>query len=996
MELTSAADTPLGRRFAAVLAETEPGRIRISRDVYTAAFLAAEPSLAMAPERRARLAAALDELVEAGVLVASRTVDRSEWPPLPRFVVLVDRTADPPVGPEATGYPWRPELAWAARLPLRRSEFDALRAIQAFLRDRGASAPVVPIAERSLELFGDEKRLDALRRNRRLFAPKRLSLELLRSRLYAPPFVFRRVGDGPVALVLENVATYRSVLATLPPGCPVGLVVFGAGGNFAASVGYFAELTDEGVRPSITQIRYFGDLDRRGLEIPIVADVAARDAGLPAVRPAVGLWAKLLRDGRRGPHPAVEPDVADRLAMWLPASLRSAAREVLISAARLAQEAVGTESLAADPTWATWAGLGPPGVKRVSDPEPGLRRPSVALVRKAAVPAGESALVVDDTGQRHEPALDTEWATWVAAADTRNWVLADPVLDWLQLYGKDAGLLRDDERPSYDPRIDFQRFVLEKGAAFEVAVMRLMEERTSVVRIAECREDARSLSKARATLEALRAGVPVVVHAVLRNPARQTYGVVDLLVRSDLLASWFPELLSREDAVVGAPGFGHMGFHYRPIEVKFHTFELTEDGHVGGSAEQLAYAVQAWLYADALGRLQGYVPPSAYLLGRTWQHGEVRGEGCFERLARVDVDRWLSNRETTLEELARDAVGWIRRLRAHGATWRLLPEPSVPELYPHARNAEDSPWHAAKRELAEAIGEVTLLPAMNPQRRAVAHAAGIRRWNDDGVSAARLGITSPAQAARADAVLAANRAPIPTVVPERIRADPAWREVPAAEFYVDFEMVSNLDDDLVQLPRIGGQAQIVQVGCGHVGRDDAWHFVQWTVDALTIAEERRILHAWITHMIATCAAAGVALPDTRLCHWSPAEPVNFETAYQAARMRHRDAAWPAELPWFDVLERVIRTEPVAVTGAFNFGLKSIAKAMHGAGLIAAVWADDAIDGLGAMVGTWLAARQAVATGTPLSAHPLMVKIASYNEVDCRAMSEIIGWLREHR
>jgi hypothetical protein len=218
----------------------------------------------------------------------SRAVDRSESPPPPHFIVPLDRITDPPVGREAAGYAWRPELSWAARLPLRRSEFDALRAIQAFLRDRSVETPIVPTGERSLELFCDEKRLDVLRRNRRLFAPGRLSLEMLRARLFSPPFAYRRVGAGPVALVLENVATYHSVLATVPANSPVGLVIFGAGGNFSASVCYLAELASEGPASFIREIRYFGDLDRRGLEIPIAANAAAREVGLPAVRPAVG------------------------------------------------------------------------------------------------------------------------------------------------------------------------------------------------------------------------------------------------------------------------------------------------------------------------------------------------------------------------------------------------------------------------------------------------------------------------------------------------------------------------------------------------------------------------------------------------------------------------------------------------------------------------------------------------------------------------------------
>lgn len=358
MKLTTG-ETPLARRFAAALTDAEPGHARIRMEAYTAAFLSAEPALATSPDRRARLGAAIEELIEAGAITSSRAVDRSELPPLPRFIVPLDRVTDPPVGREATAYAWRPELAWAARLPLRRSEFDALRAIQAFLRDQSAESQIVPTGERSLGLFGDEKRLDVLRRNRRLFAPGRLSLDMLRARLFAPPFAYRRVGQGSVALVLENVATYHSVLATVPFDGPIGLVIFGAGGNFSASVCYLTELAVEGPAALIHEIRYFGDLDRRGLEIPIAADTAAREAGLPAVRPAIGLWTKLLRVGQRRAHTPVDPSTADSLTAWLPLSLRASAREVLTSGARLAQEAVGTELLASDPTWHTWAGLDP-------------------------------------------------------------------------------------------------------------------------------------------------------------------------------------------------------------------------------------------------------------------------------------------------------------------------------------------------------------------------------------------------------------------------------------------------------------------------------------------------------------------------------------------------------------------------------------------------------------------------------------------------------------
>ena len=992
--MATAPETPLARRFAAALAECDPGRARIPLDAYGAAFNSAEPALATSPQRRARLADAIRELAEAAVLTPSRALDHSEAPPLPRFLVLLDRVADPPVGREAARYAWRPELAWAAHLPLRRSEFEALRSIQVFLRDGGGEAATVPTGERSLELFGDEKRLDRLRRNQRLFSPGRLSLEMLRARAHAPPFAYRRVGAGPVALVVENVATFHSALAALPPESPIGLVIFGAGGGFAASVGYLDELAAEGPAAGIREVRYFGDLDRRGLEIPSAADAAARAAGLPAVRPAIGLWARLLRYGRRSDDRRVDAATADHLVRWLPATLRRGARQVLVSGHRLAQEAVGTALLTAEPSWATWAELGPSGVERACDPAPDLRRPLTVLGRQPGLPTAAAALTRTDAGDERAPASQDEWAGWVMAGQTKNWVLGDPLLDWLDQVGAAHGLLRDDQRAGYDPRTDFRRFASERGAAFEHAVIDLLATRAEVVRIGAAGEDARSLAKARETIEALRSGVPFVAQAVLRNPERRIYGVVELLARSDILASWFPELLSPEDAAAPAPGLG-LAVHYRAVAIKLNTLELTSDGHLRGSPEQLAHACQVWLYAEALGRIQGYQPPAAYVLGRSWTQGEHRGEGCLERLARVDLDRWFPGRQQTLEALVADAVGWLRRLRAEGSGWRVLPEPSVPELYPHARNGNDAPWHGAKRELALALGELTLLPGMTPARRAAAHAKGVRRWDDPAASAERLGIDSPVRAARVDAVLAANRAPTPTVLPERVQGASGWRAPAVIELYLDFETVSNLGDDFASLPRVGGQALIVIIGCGERSEDGSWRFAQWVVDELSPDEELRIIQAWIAHVQSMCAAAGVDLGAARLCHWSAAEQSILERAYDAARVRHGAAArWPP-LPWFDALE-LFRSVPLAVTGAFDLGLKSIARAMHSAGFIATRWGEGPTDGLGAMAGVWSAAREASSAGTSLAAHPLMVDIARYNEVDCRVLAEVLAWLRQHR
>ena len=83
-------------------------------------------------------------------------------------------------------------------------------------------------------------------------------------------------------------------------------------------------------------------------------------------------------------------------------------------------------------------------------------------------------------------------------------------------------------------------------------------------------------------------------------------------------------------------------------------------------------------------------------------------------------------------------------------------------------------------------------------------------------------------------------------------------------------------------------------------------------------------------------------------------------------------------------------------GAFSFGLKSVARAMHAHGLIETHWGEGLADGAGAMAGAWSAAADSRSRGRSLTESPVMQEIARYNEVDCRVMAEILDYLRRER
>lgn len=588
------------------------------------------------------------------------------------------------------------------------------------------------------------------------------------------------------------------------------------------------------------------------------------------------------------------------------------------------------------------------------------------------------------------PAID-DWRDWVSATATRNYAIDDPLLDWLDMYGKHHGFERDD----VDDRTDFVSFTLRKGREFENAVMDHLEtldfgEIRVVIGEDASWDERRSGDAPLATLEAMRESVPIIAQGALRHVESRTYGFPDLLVRSDVLPSLFPGSLSPEEAAEPAPGLGLDDCHYVVVDIKFTTLKLNKNGDLGSSGSSKAYKVQLYIYNRALGVSQGYVPPRAFLLGRGWVQDKERGNGCMERLAYVEHTGEFRG-GPSLAELADEAVEWRRRLGTDGNQWQALREPSVPQLRPNA-GGDPGSWKSAVQRIVAESDDLTRLIFVSPANRVSAFDQGFTRWTDPDLTIEALGVTGAAQGPRLQAVLDVNRGAGPPVQPAVVDAARDQWHVPGdVEFFVDFETVSDLDDDFASIPRRGGLPLIFMVGCGHLENGE-WRFTCFTADELSEECELAVLQEWFDHMASVTERLAPGSEPT-VFHWAQHE----RTELRAAMARHTEAAatWPT-LSWFDFLSQVMQAEPVAVRGAFNFGLKEVANALHSLGLIDVSWQSGPADGQGAMVGAWWCQHQI----DDNSAHKLqdlkfMQEIEDYNEIDCKVMMAIITYLRTH-
>ena len=324
-----------------------------------------------------------------------------------------------------------------------------------------------------------------------------------------------------------------------------------------------------------------------------------------------------------------------------------------------------------------------------------------------------------------------------------------------------------------------------------------------------------------------------------------------------------------------------------------------------------------------------------------------------------------------------------------GGRWSPVPEPTVPELRP---TDADWPWAGATRRIIEELEDPIKLWQVGVRGRDAAISRGITSWRTE-THAEAFGVTG-GSVPRLQAILDVNRSNDgPVVRPARVlAAESRWRETPPLEFFVDFEYATDLNDDFAAFPQRGGQPVIFMIGCGHM-EQGFWQFRCFIADRLDAPSEERAIDAWLTHMEDVQSRLGMG-QAANVLHWAPAEETTYETAYNSARSRHPAKRWP-EVRWFDLLKHVIRAEPVVVRGAFAFGLKAVAQAFHGQGLIQTRWGDSVVDGMGAMVGAWRCDEEAAACGVRLIDIPLMLQIAEYNEVDCKAMQEILHYLRTH-
>lgn len=536
---------------------------------------------------------------------------------------------------------------------------------------------------------------------------------------------------------------------------------------------------------------------------------------------------------------------------------------------------------------------------------------------------------------------------WMPATGTRALVFEDPILIWLDFHGEANGFQKDASSP-----YDFMTFIFEKGRRFESKW--ITEFAPEAVRVCSHAYEVRRVEKFHQTLDLIERGTPVIAGPALWWAPEKILGVPDLLVRSDWLSKRLPNIRLESESAE----------HYVVLDMKFTTkLDSTEK-----KLSYSNYAAQLRIYSYIVGQLTGVMAPHSFLV-------------CRDRV------------DNPLDVPVHSAIGPLdedlRRFREHYLDIKLKGGAYRPgidsQIAVNLSNDQDDPWHTAKIEIARNRvpgGDLCLVYEIGAtQRQALAdrgfgNLKALMETAPEQIPLESCKGLGAAKCPRIRAVLRANQTGTVTrIKPTRLPAEKSF------ELYVDFETFNNLNVDFdKEWPTLQGCEMIFMIGVAWV-ENNSLRYQAIIADTESQAGERRLLEDFEKLIRSRTNGSTIDSSSTVLFHWTSAEVWQLK---RACDRQDFEASHPLRnLPWFDLQKEVFLAEPIGVPGAWGYGIKEVVPSL---GLLQ--WPGDLDDGLRASVAGW----KGYQSSRPLESSDMQI-VVQYNEVDCKALHELVKWLR---
>lgn len=590
--------------------------------------------------------------------------------------------------------------------------------------------------------------------------------------------------------------------------------------------------------------------------------------------------------------------------------------------------------------------------------------------------------------------------TWISASKTRNYLLDDPLMDYLEynrIYEPDDIIEPVSKKRKYSEqkleKNTFLNTILSNGIDFEIDIISKLKKKypNDLITILDLNNNDKYLKEKirdpiyfKITIEMIKKGIPIIYQGVLHDPINKVYGLPDLIIRGDYINKIFEAEIDVYTEKIKSID----NYPYYIIDIKNSNIHLSaKSDTILNYTNCKPYKGQIAIYHKILSEIQEYDTKRAFILPSKWtrkvKDNTFQCANPFDRLGIIDFD----TNDNIYFNLVNEAINWLKLVRDPNNKLNCY-EPNNINMYPNMTNQLDGKCKRMKKYLSDKNNEITNVWMCGVKNRKNAIENGITKWSDPNLNSCVLGINGK-NSKTLDLILDINRSNTINIYPEKIKSElNGWRDRNKLAFYIDFETLNSTvfeprEISELEINNPNANDLIFLIGIGYSFNNE-WNYKYFLAEDLTDNIQISMINNMKNYIKEISELYNTLEPN--LYHWSNFEPMIFNKLCNKYKIEQ------PYYNWSDIL-KMFHEEPIVIKGALNFSLKNIGKALYDLKYITTIW-DDSLNvknGLDAMFQAYYIYKNK----DNLNFNKEIEPIIKYNDVDCKIMWDILNALNKN-
>ena len=540
----------------------------------------------------------------------------------------------------------------------------------------------------------------------------------------------------------------------------------------------------------------------------------------------------------------------------------------------------------------------------------------------------------------------------------KNYISNDPIIDWINLQNIHQVYYKKDKN-NY-----FYNYILVYTTKYKEYFFENIEDKIKEI-IPDL--EVHKYSDEITTINLIHSDYPVIIKPKLFNKKYNISVSVDILIKKFLFKKIFTDIKNVNINTIDDNYYLSINIIPQIVSFKADNKTLQTNDIINyNQCELYVFNNALKLYGIKRDNI-GFICAKGYKLKNTLLNKK-------ENIGIVKYDN-------DIKSMVINSLDWLQRLKTK--SYRIINnEPECLELYPNM-NYKNTEYQEEKKVIAEKIKEITLVWKISYLERCSLIKNGIKTWDNLYLLRNLYDFNDTNTRHIQENIIHINTQKDIIMMPRTLsNYNKSVIEPSKNEYILDIESLLNLEEKTSYFHDIVSEdkANVCIIGSIHMQRNNMISFKDYTINNLSLEEEKRIVSNWLESLKPN--DNGII----KIYHWGNAENVYLNNLHK----KYPELQWP-KLILLDILE-VFKKEPIIIKNCFNFSLKTIGKQIYNHNMINTTWSETD-SGLDASIRFKEICEINNDKNIPLKRYNEISDIVNYNKIDCLVLKDILHYLR---